>query len=503
MTGLLPGRDPRIMRACFHPEKRDLPARVARGAAWMGSLIVVRALVTVGATAILARVLRPTDYGYIAMATVVVELAAMLCIFGLPAIIIQAPRLSRLDLDTGFWFTLGLGVVVATAVVGGAWVAAEAFREPALAPILWAMSLLIVFEEVSAVHEAIALRLLLFKVEAVSQLGGLFARVAVSLWLAFAGLGVWSLVLGSVAGRAAQAALLWYLIPYVPRFRFSRRFLAGNWRAGASYFGSAAVGFVMSNVDNATVGRAFGARELGYYQTAFALPEELRSRLSVALQRVLFPAYALVQSEHSMFREGVLKSLSLFAAIAMPMGVGMAVLARPIVRVLYGEQWLPVVPLLQVVAIVGIVRALYALLVNIYKAKGRPDLEFKIGLFLVPMFVVAVLAGSRFGAMGVAVGVLLFNVVLLASTARALKLIELDAAETLAALVPATIAAAVMGAGLLALDAAHVVPRGTALAELTVSVAIGVLLFFAALCVVSRRTVRELWAMRRFLRAHG
>ena len=501
MIGLLPGRDPRIMRACFHPEKHDLHGRVARGAAWMGSLIVIRAIVTVGATAILARVLHPSDYGFVGMATVVTELALMFCTVGLTAIVIQAPRLSRIDLDTAFWLSAALGVVTAAAIVGGSGLFARMFREPALEPILWAMSLMVVFEQLTDIHQAIAFRLMNFKVEAAGQLASLFMRVVVSLSLAFAGFGVWSLVWGSIAGRAAQGALLWYLIPYVPRFRCSKRFFAANWRVGGSYFGSAAVGVVMSNVDNATVGRMFGARELGYYQTAFALPEELRSRLSVALQRVLFPAYSLVQSEHSMFREGVLKSLALFSAIAIPMGVGMAVLARPIVRVLYGEQWLPVVPLLQVVAIVGIVRAFYALIVNIYKAKGRPDLEFKVGLVLAPMFVVAVLAGSRFDTMGVAVGVLIFNVVLLASTVLALRLIELDATATLATLVPATVAATAMGAGLLVLDAANAIPEGTALFDLAVRVAIGVLLFAGALCAVSRRTVRELWAMRRLVRA--
>ena len=93
-------RDPRIMRACFHPTTDDLDGRVARGAAWMGTLVVVRTVLTLGATAILARLLTPSDYGYVAMATVVTELGAMLCVFGLPAIIVRAPHLTRLDLDS-------------------------------------------------------------------------------------------------------------------------------------------------------------------------------------------------------------------------------------------------------------------------------------------------------------------------------------------------------------------------------------------------------------------
>jgi PST family polysaccharide transporter len=278
------------------------------------------------------------------------------------------------------------------------------------------------------------------------------------------------------------------------------RFLRHNWRTGGSYFGSAALFFLESNVDTATVARAFGVTQLGFYQTAFALPEELRSRMALAVQRVLFPAYALVQSDHSAFQSGVLRSIRLLATMIVPMGVGMAVLAEPIVRVLYGDQWLAVVPLLQIVAIVGIVRALQAPLGDIYKAKGRPDLDFKVGLGLAPLLVLAVLLGSLWGTLGVAGGVLMFNVALLASTYRALRLIELDPGKVFRALLPATAAAAFMGAGLLGLNAISAIPRSTVLLELVASVTIGVLLFGGTLLLISRRTIDDLWLAARLLR---
>ncbi|MEO8303621.1 MAG: lipopolysaccharide biosynthesis protein [Betaproteobacteria bacterium] len=499
----MPGRDPRIMRVCFRPNAEDLSGRVVRGAAWMGTLIVARAVLTVGSTAILARLLTPTDYGYVAMATVVTELAAMLCVFGLPAILVQQQHVRRLDLDSGFWLSVFLGVMIVSLLIAGSAVTADLFREPRLAPILWAMSSLILFEEVSAIHQSIVYRLLLFRYEFICQLANLLVRIAVSISLALAGFGVWSLVWATVAGRATQFVLVWYLIPYVPRFRFNMDFIRRNLRTGGSYFGSAALNFIASSVDTATVGRAFGAAQLGYYQTGLALPEELRSRMAAAMQRVLFPAYSMVQSDHSAFQYGVLKSLRLLAAIAMPMGVGMAALADPIVRTLYGDQWLPVVPLLQILAIVGIMRALQALLSNIYRAKGRPDLDFKIGLWLTPLLVLAVLIGSRWGTAGVAVGVLLFNVAHFASTYRALRLIELDPRKTLAQLLPAAGAAVFMGAALFALDAMRLVPRSTVLVELIEQVAIGAMLFFAALFTISRSTIDELWSVWRLLRARN
>ncbi|HET7031832.1 MAG TPA: lipopolysaccharide biosynthesis protein [Casimicrobiaceae bacterium] len=496
------GRDPRIMRACLSPTTNDLSGRVVRGAAWMGTLVVTRALLTLGATAILARLLTPADYGYVAMAAVVTEFAAALCVFGLPAIIVQTPRLRRLDLDSAFWFSVILGVGIAALLIACSRPIADLFLEPRLAPILCATSTLILFEEVSAVHQSIVYRLLLFRYEFICQLAALLVGIATSISLAVAGYGVWSLVWGSVSGRAAHFLLLWYLIPYVPRLRFGIGFIRRNVRVGGSYFGLAALNIVTSRMDTTTVGRAFGATELGYYQTAFALPEELRSRISLALQRVLFPAYARLQSDHRSFQEGVLQSLRVLAAITMPMGVGLAVLADLIVRTLYGEQWLPVVPLLQVIAIIGVTRALYGLLANIYKAKGRPDLDFKIGVGLVPLLLVAIIFGTQWGTLGVAIGVLVFNVVLLGSAVRALQLIELDPFDALAAVAPAACAAGLMGAMLVALDAMDLMPRSTPALELLVLVPTGAVLFFAALFAISRSSISELWSMRRFLRAN-
>ena len=498
----MPGRDPRIVRACLRPTTNDLSGRVVRGAAWMATLVVTRVLLTVGATAILARLLTPADYGQVAMATVVTELAAALCVFGLPAIIVQMPHLRRLDLDSAFWFSLILGVAIAALLIAGAGPIATLFLEPRLAPILWAMSSLILFEEISAVHQSIVYRLLLFRYEFGCQLAALLVGIATSVSLALGGHGVWSLVYGSVSWRATHCLLLWYLVPYVPRFRFKLDFIRANWRTGGSYFGLHALNILSSRMDTTTVGRAFGATELGYYQTAFALPEELRNRISLALQRVLFPAYALLQSDHRAFQEGVLTSLRLLATIVIPMGVGMAALADLIVRTLYGEQWLPAVPLLQILAMAGITRALHALLSNVYRAKGRPDLEFKISAGLLPLLFVAVVVGSRWSTLGVAIGVLAFNVVLLGSTFRALQLIDLDPIDTLVAIAPAGVAAAFMGAMLVGLDAMDLVPHSQPLLELLLLAATGALLFFAGLFVISRSSISELWSMRRFLRVN-
>jgi PST family polysaccharide transporter len=374
-------RDPGIMVACFRRGNvTDLGGRVARGAAWMAVFLASRALMTIASTAVLARLLTPADFGLIGMATVAVDLAGILCALGIPAIVVQSPRLTRIDLDSAFWVGIAIGTLVTALIMAGSPIVALLFDEPALAPILCVISVILLLDEISAVHFSIASRLLLVRHEVACQLASLVVRAGVSIALAAIGWGVWSLVWGTVIARVTYCALYWWLIPYVPRWRVNMTFLRRNLRAAGSYLGSAASFSFTSSIDSAAVGRFFGAAPLGLYQTAFALPEELRSRIALAIMRVSFPAFALMQSDHSAFQAGVLQSVRFLAVIIVPMGVGMAVLADSIVRVLYGSQWLSAVPLLQLAAIIGILRAFQVVLSNIYRAKGRPDLEFKIGM---------------------------------------------------------------------------------------------------------------------------
>jgi len=144
-------------------------------------------------------------------------------------------------------------------MIGASAFLADLFHEPRLAPLLWAMSSMILFEEFSAIHQSIAYRLLLIRYEFAGQLANLLVRIATSLALAFADFGVRGLVWGSVAGRAAQFVLICYLIPYVPRLRFNLHVLRRHHRVGASHFGSAALAYVASSIGTATVGRVFGA----------------------------------------------------------------------------------------------------------------------------------------------------------------------------------------------------------------------------------------------------
>ena len=105
----------RVQQA-YYPTSDNLGRRVVTGAAFTFLGIALRTTITVGSMAVLARLLTPTDFGHIAMATVITELAAVFANFGFGSILIQKSKISRIQIDTMHWSAIALGLILTVLV---------------------------------------------------------------------------------------------------------------------------------------------------------------------------------------------------------------------------------------------------------------------------------------------------------------------------------------------------------------------------------------------------
>jgi len=481
-----------LVRQAMRPGAGDLGRRVTHGVAWQYGLTVFRVLITVGSTAVLARLLTPTDYGLVAMAALVTELAALLTNTGFGAILVQRARISRLDLDTAFWTSVGIGAVLALMVVAVAYPAALVFGEPALFGILCVSALNFVIQGAAVAPTAVLNRLMLFRIDAYIQAVQLIVRTVAAVIMAWAGFGYWSLVLAGLISGLTACVIELVIVRFIPRMRFNASFVRRNISASGSYVGTSMLSFVLANVDQFTIARRFGAEQLGFYQAALTLPGELRNRVAAPLQRVLFPAFALLQSDLGRFREVALTAQKLLASVVLPIGTVLAISADDIVALLYGEKWSAVVPLLQVLALGGALRAIFGLVGNIYFAMGRPELALRINLMATPIVIIGVLIGSSFGPIGVAWAMLLANGLGFYSAAVAMRLIGGTFGAFLKALVPAVTASLIAAFALITVR--HVLGPNLGPAA---SLVVGLPIFAIVMVSVLWRMDRALFVMLR------
>jgi O-antigen/teichoic acid export membrane protein len=143
---------------------------------------------------------------------------------------------------------------------------------------------------------------------------------------------------------------------------------------------------------------------LGYYTLAYNLIIKPSSMINPVITKVAFPVFSLIQNESEKLRRGYLKVLQLLATVNFPIMVGLAVVAPVAVPVIFGKQWLPSIPLVQVLTVVGLLRSTGNPVGALILAKGRADLGFKWNLGLTVTQIPGLYLGAKLGgSLGVAI----------------------------------------------------------------------------------------------------
>lgn len=433
-----------LVRRAFLLNADNLSQRVVRGAGYQFFGVALRMIVTIGSIAALARLLSPEDFGLIAMAAVVTEFAALFSNFGLTNVLVQHRRINRRQLDTVFWASMGIGATLTVAVVAAAFFSDLLFSDARIQGLLIGLSPSFLLAGLLAIPNVVLTRLLRFRTEFLIQLSTIVIRALVAIAFAWAGFGVWSLVAGALSGAIAQAMFSLIAVPFGPRLRFSWPYLQSTWRTSGSYFGSGLLHYVNTSFDVLLIGRSLGATSLGYYQTARSLTDEIRGRLAVPLQRVLFPAFSTLQGDREKLQQFVRRGATMLAAIVIPVSFGVSANAAELVRVLYGDRWLPMIFILQMFGLSAGFRAVSAVATALFSACNRVELSLRYNVIGTLAMVSAVTLSLPYGVNAVAASMAAASLYWLVIFRAGIGLIGLGTTDACAILAPPTLASAAM-----------------------------------------------------------
>jgi PST family polysaccharide transporter len=181
------------------------------------------------------------------------------------------------------------------------------------------------------------------------------------------------------------------------------------------------------NLDLLMIGRHLGAAPLGFYQNARSLTDEIRGRIAMPMQHVLFPAFSALQDDRPRFQQLVLRAGRLVAVVVVPVGFGVSANAQELVLVLYGAQWQPMVPVMAMFGLCAVLRAGTAIGSPLFNANNRVGLAFRYNAIGAVLTVGAVLVAVPHGIEAVAGAVALASLYSLVSLRAALGLIGLGA----------------------------------------------------------------------------
>jgi O-antigen/teichoic acid export membrane protein len=382
----------------------EIAQKTAWGFIWNFSAYFLGKLVVLITTSILARLLAKSDFGLVAVAVVAINYLSVLKDLGLGVALIQRKGDVREAANTVFTINLLIGLVLSAIIIPLAPFVAAYFRDPQVTPILRWMGISFVIHALSSVHINRLVRDLDYRRKLVPELGSALTKGVVSIGMAYLGYGVWALVFGQLAGAAVAVLLVWIILPWRPRLTIDRKVAGSFLQFGASVTAIDIITQITDNIDYVIVGRMFGLVPLSIYTLAYRLPEMLLIGNLWVMGGVVFPAFSTVQDRPNELRRGFLASIRLVELIAVPISLGLLIAAEPIVRVVFGDQWLEAIPILRVLAVYAWVYSLGYHAGGFYKAIGRPDILLRLSILTLIIIIPALLIGAQFGMIGVAVG---------------------------------------------------------------------------------------------------
>lgn len=384
---------------------------LASATRWMvaGRLVTQASRLVV--SVILANLLGPEAFGLVAVAMTTIVLLDIVKDLGTGAAIIQRPEVDRRLLSSVFYLNIVAGLVAAGIMVAASGAIATFFDAPDAAPVVRALAIVLAVGGLTQVQHALLRRSMRFDAVAAVEMVSALTTGVLSIGLALGGAGVWAMVWGNVVGATAGAATAWVRSGWTPTLELSVRRLREIAGFSLHTAGYNLMTFLLQNTDKIMVGRWLSATSLGVYtlaQRTISYPLESISRV---LMQVLFPAFARAQDDDETLRKGYSRAVGAIAFVTLPVMVGVAAVADPLVRALLGREWLALIPLLWFMAPAGALGALLSAVNTVYSAKGRADLMFRWGLASGTATLAAFAIGLQWGLTGLAIAYLAVSVI--------------------------------------------------------------------------------------------
>ncbi len=423
-----------------------LKTKTLRSIGWSATSQVARLLMQILISAILARLLTPSDFGLIAMIVVFSSFVAIFSDFGLSSAIVQRKEISDAALSSIFWIGVGLGALLTIALAMSAPLIAAFYSEPRLTPLVVFISTTFFIASFGYVPNALLTKNMNFKAIAIIGICTLGIAGPISIFLAFSGYGVWSLAWNTVLSTAIIVVFSWIYSRWVPHFSFELRQVKGLLGFGMNLTGSSFVGYIQRNLDNLLIGRFLGPTPLGFYNLAYNLLLFPVINVSDVVGRVMFPALSVIQHDKQKVREAYVDANRYIAAVSFPMMTWLLVTAPELIRVVFGPKWVSAVPLVQILALAAMEQSIGTNVGWIFLSQGRTDVLFKLSIFMTVVVAISFVVGLRWGVEGVAIAYTIATYLLAYPVfAVAFRLVDLKVRHFLAKLWPIMLATLAFG----------------------------------------------------------
>ena len=379
-----------------------LGSRTARG----GVVTIVshglKFALSIVATAILARLLTPQDYGLIGMVAVFTGFVAMFKDLGLSLATVQRAEISYDQISTLFWVNITISTAVTLLMFLLAPLIGWFYGEPRLILITMVTAIGFLFGGLAVQHEALLKRQMRFYALSVVAFTSMMIGYVVGIFFAWRGARYWSLVFSQLALLASNTIGVWLVCHWRPGRPKRNTGVRSMLSFGGNVTGYALINYISKNCDNLIVGRAFGAQLLGLYAKATQLLSLPTDQINEPLATVTIPALSRLADSPERYRQAYLRIMEKVIMVTMPAVMLMLATADWLVLIILGPQWGYTAKIFIFMGVAGLFQPVAATGGWLLVSQGRVRDMLRWSMINAPISILSLLAGLPWGAVGVA-----------------------------------------------------------------------------------------------------
>jgi len=346
---------------------------------------------------ILARLLSPEEYGLIGIIGIFIAIFNIILDSGLSTALIRKDGVTNIDYCTVFWTNLVISLILTGILFWGAPLISAFFNRPELIPYIQVMSFILVINALSITQQARLTKIIDFKTQTkISLLAHIFSGV-IGIVMAYTGFGVWALVAQQMSSRLFTTILLWIYNNWWPNLHFS-------WESFKDLFGFSwkllvanIIQTLFNQVYQAVIGKVYNPQTLGQYTRAQQYGNLVSASIGDVVLKVSLPAMSTIQNEDERLIRAFRTMIKTTIFISSVFLIGMAACATPLIYVLIGEQWLPCVPMLQILTLSLMLHPLQQININMLTVQGRSDIQLVLQIIKCILAVGPILLGLYVG----------------------------------------------------------------------------------------------------------
>ena len=382
----------------------SLAKKAVRGIAWVTLSSVIIRLFSFVTKIVLARLLAPADFGLLAIGLLAINTMGMFRDLGFgTALIYKKDDPGHTAANTAFILLPIVALVLFVLAYLSAPYIALFYDTATVEPIIRVLALTFVISSFSTVPSLLLEKELEFRKKVIPEVVPVAGYACVAIGLALHEYGVWSLVYGQIVSAVLRVVLIWVVSDWRPTLKFDYGVARELFGYGKHIMGASIVIFLITNIDNAIIGRMLGMEALGFYTLAYTISNLPATQIAHLVGRVMFPVYSKLQDDRDALRRAYMKTLKYVSMLSIPAAFGIFVIAPDFVSLVLGEKWMPAVPALQVLCIFGLLRSIASTFGPIFQATGNPKILRDISLLKLILLLILIFPLTyEYGILGTA-----------------------------------------------------------------------------------------------------